>query len=513
MKTGTNRQLGLRVLTLVACLSGSFWPVAQTSLFELFDTKGTTSVMNVNGVSYGYSSLAFPTGRLESSGLLLEKISPVKLRSGSRFAYEVRVSNLLDSPLQKVSVVDWISRGLDEQALSPPPKTVSGNQAQWEFDELAPGDSQVIRVGGLVAEAGIVLSCGTASYTPVLCRPIEFVEAGLAIDLAVPESASSCDPIPVTMTVRNSGSSELTGVTVSGTLPDGVSRTDGRTDLAFQVGRLEVGETKTIRTGLLAGELPRIELMVNGRSAEGVSASAVGSTRVVRTSVDLECLASERILIGRPAKLCFQVRNSGDEDASNLRLRVAIPDKARVSRASLGGRLSGGYVFWDIPVLPAGAVQDYCLVSSFGQVGTMDMRASLTGGCDEPIVAACPIIVNGIPAILLEVVDLEDPIEVGAVETYQVRVTNQGSAPATNVTIVCELEESQAFVSGSGQTEVTASGQTVRMQPVPSITPKAQATWLVKVKAVEPGDVRFAVKMTADQITRPVDETEATNQY
>ena len=38
-------------------------------------------------------------------------------------------------------------------------------------------------------------------------------------------------------------------------------------------------------------------------------------------------------------------------------------------------------------------------------------------------------------------------------------------------------------------------------------------SWLVTVKAEGAGDVRFAVQMESDQMSRAVNETESTNQY
>ena len=56
-------------------------------------------------------------------------------------------------------------------------------------------------------------------------------------------------------------------------------------------------------------------------------------------------------------------------------------------------------------------------------------------------------------------------------------------------------------------------GNTVTFQPLPSLAPKAKATWRVTVKALKAGDVRFTAVMNTDQLTRPVQETEATHLY
>jgi uncharacterized repeat protein (TIGR01451 family) len=125
----------------------------------------------------------------------------------------------------------------------------------------------------------------------------------------------------------------------------------------------------------------------------------------------------------------------------------------------------------------------------------------------------CLTKVAGIPAILLEVVDLEDPIEVGNQVTYEIRVTNQGSAVGTNLKWVCTLPESQEFVSGGGPTEVQGEGLTASAAALAALEPKAQVVWRVVVKAISAADARFKVDMTSDQFQRPVEEWEATSQY
>jgi len=122
--------------------------------------------------------------------------------------------------------------------------------------------------------------------------------------------------------------------------------------------------------------------------------------------------------------------------------------------------------------------------------------------------------VTGIPALALEVVDVDDPVRVGSRATYVIRVENQGSAIATNIRIVCLLENNVQYVSSAGATAGSIEGgQTVRFFPLGSLAPKSQAAWRVVVEAVTPGDVRFKAIMNSDQLSRPVEETESTHIY
>jgi uncharacterized repeat protein (TIGR01451 family) len=118
-----------------------------------------------------------------------------------------------------------------------------------------------------------------------------------------------------------------------------------------------------------------------------------------------------------------------------------------------------------------------------------------------------------IPAILLEVVDLEDPVEVGKPVTYVIKVTNQGTIVGNNIRLVCTLPPCQAFVSGDGATAVQAQGDTVTMESLPTLEPKAAASWRVVCKATQAADARIKVALTSDQVPRPVVHHEATQQY
>jgi uncharacterized repeat protein (TIGR01451 family) len=121
--------------------------------------------------------------------------------------------------------------------------------------------------------------------------------------------------------------------------------------------------------------------------------------------------------------------------------------------------------------------------------------------------------VQGIPAILLECVDLVDPVEVGGQTTYVISATNQGSATGTNVKIVVDLDPGQEYVSSQGVTVASVNGRHIEFAPLPALAAKTKAEWRVVVKATAPADARLKIGMTSDQFTKPIEETESTNQY
>ena len=118
------------------------------------------------------------------------------------------------------------------------------------------------------------------------------------------------------------------------------------------------------------------------------------------------------------------------------------------------------------------------------------------------------------PAILLEVVDTEDPIQVGGTEKFYVTVTNQGNAADSNIVVKMSFEKNFDYVSSSGPTVGTSEDvKSVTFAPLASLAPGQKATWEVVAKASEEGDHRTSVKLTSDVLSRSVDETESTHVY
>jgi uncharacterized repeat protein (TIGR01451 family) len=86
---------------------------------------------------------------------------------------------------------------------------------------------------------------------------------------------------------------------------------------------------------------------------------------------------------------------------------------------------------------------------------------------------SCETKIVGIPALLIDAVDLDHPVEVGREVTYNIKVINQGNIPCTNLRLVCTLPDSESFVSGSGPTAVQAEGREVKTGPITSLVPKS----------------------------------------
>ena len=85
------------------------------------------------------------------------------------------------------------------------------------------------------------------------------------------------------------------------------------------------------------------------------------------------------------------------------------------------------------PAIIAGIHRAFLLAAR--QLGPLTFASSANGASGTAKSSSCTTEVVGVPAILLEVVDVEDPVEVGKEAVYDIKVTNQGSAIGTNIRI------------------------------------------------------------------------------
>lgn len=457
-------------------------------------------------------SAAFPTCNPASSSVLVEYQMPAEVLVGQPFDINYRVSNLTDCTLRDVTWSNDMPENFNASESVPEPTDASGGKAVWNLGEFAPKQAKEIRIRGMARQEGTITGCGTVTFVPVVCQTIRVVRAAIELVKTMPADVIICDPIPVKLAVKNTGSSALTNVRVTDELPEGLAA-DGRRSVAFDAGTLRPGESKEFTFNSTASRTGKFTNPAKATCAEGLTAEDSKAVTVHQPVLEIACTAPAERFAGRPIEVCYTIKNTGDAPAAGTVVEVAMPSGASFRGASTGGALSGGKVAWDIGSLAPGASKEVCLNAVSESIGTVAFAGSAKGVCAKPVSTTCSTKISGIPAILLEVIDIEDPIEVGKTETYQIEVTNQGSATDSNIRVTCELEDAQEFVSGSGATAVSGQGRTITMAPLAALPAKEKAVWRVVVKATKAANVRFKTSLISDQLTRPVEETESTNQY
>jgi uncharacterized repeat protein (TIGR01451 family) len=443
----------------------------------------------------------------------IDKVMPKQVNVQEPFEYDIVVTNLLDGAIEDVVVTERLADNF-QYAGSKPAAKQDRQVLEWKLPALAPKGSKTFTVAGKGSKAGDIVNCSNVTYYYPNCGTTKVLEPQLAISHTASNTKVICDMIDLSITVKNQGTGAANNITVSAKLPEGLTAA-GASAIDINVGTLGAGETKTYPAKLKASKTGTYTLQAAASGAGNLSAqSAPTTTQVTQPVLAIAKTGPATQFLGRAVEYTITVTNKGNSAALDTVVEDTLPANIGDIRASENGARDGSVVKWNLGALAAGASKTLTVSYMPTKDGTLSNKATATAYCANAVSASAETVIKGIPALLLEVIDTSDPVEVGKDETYRITVTNQGSAVATNITVKCTLEaEFMQYVSTTGATTGSLSNNVVVLETLKSLAPKARATWEVRVKAVKAGDVRFRVTMNSDQLGRDVEETEATNFY
>ena len=463
---------------------------------------------------------AMPTGDRASSEILVETSAPAEVPVGQEFTYDIKVTNLGPCPLDQVVLYDRIPAILDMKGAVPQETGVTGDTVRWALGHLDGNQSKGVKVRAAAKRTGTIEHCARVTYIRNLCLSVLVVEPNLKLVKTAPAEVVKCDPIPVKLVVTNAGTGKAANVKVTDVLPAGLTTVDGKSEVTFSGGTLTSGQSKEFNFTAKASKTGKYENKATAVADGGLKAEAAATT-VVRQPVLAITKKPHRAKIygGQVLRYDIVVTNTGDADAKETKITDVVPAGTTFVSATDGGQLVGNMVVWNAGTLKPEGEKKVSLSVRCDKLTTLKNVAKAEAICADAVSASTTTEVKGIPAVLLEVVDLEDPIPVGEQVTYEITATNQGSAVGTNIKIVVTLEDNAQYVSSEACCDPrlragTLQGtNTIEFAPLPELAPKAKGMWKVTVKAMTAGDVRIAVAMTEDQLGRPVKETEATRFY
>jgi len=476
---------------------------------------------------WGRASMAFPTGLESTSNILIEKVFPKKVHRGQPYHYLINVTNLTELTLDNVNVIEKFPASFAVSSTDPAIYDTSGDRVAWALGKMKPHETRVIRVNGMANDTSGVPCCTEANFTvPALCLNTTVVDSGIQVAVTAPNQVMMCNPIPVEYTVKNTGETELRNVSVASSLPSQLSA-DGANALNLAVGDLGAGMSKTVQAVVMAsgtGDFQQsgsasgtpVSYYSGGKGFDSVSADSNSvSTTVVKPALALTAAASrDKQYVGRSASFDYEITNTGNASADSATIVASVPGNTAFQSASDGGTYSqaANTVSWALGSLSPSASKKVSMTVGGSAAGNAATSGEANAVCAMAATASTGLNMVGISALLLEVIDVNDPVEIGQNTVYEIRVTNQGNATATNIGLTGTFEDDMSYINSAGHTTISNAGKNLTFGSF-NLGAKESVSWTVELKASGAGDHRFGIEMNSDQLTRPVSETESTTLY
>lgn len=478
-------------------------------------TAATNQLAAPTGPAVGASASA-PAGAAANKAaphVSVEWLKSSAINVGQECEVELVVRNLGEVLASDVEVTAFFPNTVRLTSAVPKPAEAS-DRVVWRFPRLAASEQHSLKVKLIPSTRGDLAASAQVRFTGAAVASFQVAEPLLKVALKAPSSVMIGDPIAQLITITNPGTGAAHDVKIEAVLTDGLEHVRGNR-VEMEIGSLNPGETRTVRLGLAAIKGGKQSVNVTAVSSSELSDTASNELEVVAPSLKIAVNGPGLRYKGRAAKYVVEVTNDGTVPNNNVRVSQVIAKGFSYVAADRGGKFdpSQNAVHWFLGRLEPGqtiAVNCELLATELGDFKHLVQVASDSGVRGD---SSIDTKVEGASALSMEIVDLDDPVEVGTETAYEIRLKNDGSKAATDVAIRCELAAGIELVNATGPTNGALSGQKLAFQPIAEIPAGGQVIYRVHVRSGVEGNYRMRVELTSSSMTEPLSLEESTKFY
>jgi uncharacterized repeat protein (TIGR01451 family) len=452
-------------------------------------------------------------------GVTIETIVPEAVPLGKDVSYEIVVRNSGPVAVSGVRVEEELPPGakyIGGEPLAEPTSTT----LRWSFGELAVGAEKRVKVTVKPIGEGDFKTSPHMTYTAATTSTVKITRPKLTASVTGPQSVLINEEASFIIQVKNEGTGPATKVKIHVALPAGLRHPQQRdgSPVEAELPILAPGEMKsvTLKTMAIQQGPHACELTVVADSCSAVTAKA--TTIVQKPMLEARLVSPGKAMVRGEPTFSLEVSNPGNATTPNVQAAASFPEGLEFVSASDSGNYEPGSrtVTWNLGPQAAGAKKALTFKLRAGVAGKIEVRAVAAAPIkveDKPLDARTSTVlqVDGVPAVAFEVVNVDNPAEVGKEVTYEIRILNQGTCALTNVKLAAALSDGLTVTSITGPTKHTATGQSIGFEPIPRLAVKADVVIRVKAKGTQAGDLRCKVQLYCDQLKQPVFKEESTN--
>ena len=438
--------------------------------------------------------------------------TPKEVNRGETIACDLQVTNAGELPAMAVEVHVKLP---DNVVLSDADQTpdVDGRLLTWHVGRLAAHETKTFRLGLQSNAEGDLAPMAAVTFTHAATAKIQVNNPKLSVVIEGPAQTVVAQPATYHVHVSNPGTGHVRNVVLQTRL-DGQLLHAQNPNAEYAVGTLGPGESRLLELPLTALE--------PGSGAIAVLASATGSLRAsdehsleaVRPTVKAKLDGPKRRFVGRPAVYTLTVHNPTPAPASNVQLFGGVPSGFRFVQASHGGSYDEGQglVAWFVGRLEPQESREVTFELETSTPGNHQVVAAVRAdaGIDEQLTAQTEV--EGLASVVLEVADIDDPVEASGQTAYQIRVSNRGSKAASGVQVAAIIPAEMEALRIGGPAEGTITDD--RIVFATSSTRSGRNPNVRSSGAMPSGrKCRFRAFLRTDEQPEPIQQDEVTRVY
>lgn len=476
---------------------------------------GLTSIVPADAVSLASPAPgAKQLEGLQTPSLALEKVAPPDVQVGKPATFQTKVRNVGQVTAHQVAVVDHVPAGARFAEATPQPVQSPDGTLTWKIGTLQPGDEAVITMQvipereGEIGSVAQLLFQSQASVRAVCTKP------QLVLKHTAPQRVLIGETAMIAIAVTNNGTGIASGVILAENVPPQFTHPAGN-ELEYEIGSLRPGETKQITLALKAAKAGTSRNLITAGNETNVSSEDEIQIEVVAPQLEVGLNGPRVRYLERQATYTVSLTNPGTAPANNIELVAFLPRGFKFLSADKNGQYDSQNhaVFWSLEQLPPGVNGEVQLTALPIEVGEQKFRVQSRADLGLQKVFEQAVQVEGLSELQFSVADVADPIEVGSDTVYEIKLTNRGHKPATNVQIAIGFPPELQPVSGDGPSRVTVGGNQISIDPIAQLAPGAQALFKIQARGLRAGDPRIRVQLMSDESPNPVTKEESTRVY
>jgi len=450
----------------------------------------------------------------QSPQVTIQKLAPDEIQVGREATFRVKVINSGRAAAEGVQVCDEVPRGTRLAGTDPEASRDAQGNVVWDLGTLEPGEEASVEMRVMPEEEGEIGSVASVRFHADASARCVATRPELAVRTSAPSQVLIGEEATLSITVSNPGSGVAYDVVLEEHVPPGFRHEAGDV-LENALGDLPPNESRRLDLILVAEKPGVFTNVLNAHAEANLQVEDQLPIEVIAPRLDVSMAGPKHRYLEREATYEISVSNPGTAPARNIELVAHLPPGLDFVSANNEGQYEAATrtVHWFLEELPVDEPGSVRLTTMPVEMGEQTLRYTCTGEPALSLEGEQPVVVEGIAAILFQVVDVEDPIELGGETVYEIRVVNQGSKAAGHVQLKATVPPGMQTVAAEGPVTYRIAGNLVIFDPLPRLAPKADTTYRVRVQGLQPGDLRLSVQLQTAEMDTPVTKEESTRVY